>query len=530
MVGTLVRLQLKLFGRSLSGSPGKVIGMAIMGLWLLGAWVALAMGLWWLRGHGAQAHGAIATVGLGALTLSWPLMTLLASGSDQTLDPGRFALFPVRARQLMPGLLVAGLFGLGAVFTALTTAAFVVSWSTSVVAALAALVAAMLGLATCLLLARAFTSAFSAALSSRRYRDAAAAILGVAGMSIGVAMQGISNWAARASLDGSLWGTVGEVVGWTPVGWAWALPWDAARGHWLPFVARLVLAVALVAGLWRVWEFYLDRGLVSPLETSGGGGKVKATSIVDRMVPRGVAGAVAGRSLRYWRRDPRHLVSFIAAALMPLLMAAPMLMNGQADEMGAGILTYPVLGMLIMSAMVIAQEINYDGSALWTTISAGVRGRDDRLGRLLLAAWLFLPMALVMDVVFLVLAKDLRHAPALVGATLGALFVAAAVGTVAGAFNQSAVPPAGQNAFGKGSGGGAEAVLWAFLSMAASGGLSLPFLIPAGLSGSRPWLGWLVLVVGPLYGLLLVWGSTIWGGRVLDRSWPEVLERVTWKG
>ena len=38
-------------------------------------------------------------------------MSLLVFGVDETVDPAKFALLPVRARELLPGLLVAGLIG-----------------------------------------------------------------------------------------------------------------------------------------------------------------------------------------------------------------------------------------------------------------------------------------------------------------------------------------------------------------------------------------------------------------------------------
>ena len=40
------------------------------------------------------------------LTLGWLLMSLLVFGVDETVDPAKFALLPVRARELLPGLLV----------------------------------------------------------------------------------------------------------------------------------------------------------------------------------------------------------------------------------------------------------------------------------------------------------------------------------------------------------------------------------------------------------------------------------------
>ena len=47
-------------------------------------------------------------VAFSALTLGWLLMSLLVFGVDETVDPAKFALLPVRAGELLPGLLAAG--------------------------------------------------------------------------------------------------------------------------------------------------------------------------------------------------------------------------------------------------------------------------------------------------------------------------------------------------------------------------------------------------------------------------------------
>ncbi|MEL4358141.1 MULTISPECIES: hypothetical protein [unclassified Luteococcus] len=531
MVGTLVRLKLTLLRRSLQGQTAKIIGLVVIGLYALGALGWLSVALMGLRLASDQLHGGATTVGFAALTLGWPLGTLLVSGSDQTLDPGRFALFPVSARQLMPGLLVSGLVGIGGVFTALLALVQVASWSTGALTAMCALVAAILGCTTCILLARTAAASFSSALSTRRYRDGAALLLGLLAMGSGVGVQLVIRWLGNVEQLEQRAARLASVASWTPFGWAWALPWDAATGRWGLLAAHTALAVALVAALWLLWERSLSRALTSPLEAGGAGGRAKAHSVVDRLVPSGPAGAIAGRSLRYWRRDPRHLVLAVSVLLMPLLMLAPSLLGGSGEDSmisGRGILFPAIFSMLLLGSLAVAQEISYDGSALWMHISAGVSGRADRLGRLLAAGWILLPIALLIDVVLMAVSDGWALAPELVGGTLGSLLVGAAVGTVTGAFWQVPQPPPGQNAFSRGEGGGAAGILLSLVSMLATGLLALPFIIPLFLTASRPWLGWLLLGAAPVYGLALLAGSVVWGGRVLERSWPEVLKQVTY--
>ncbi|MBK8731514.1 MAG: hypothetical protein IPL93_01250 [Actinomycetales bacterium] len=77
----------------------------------------------------------VVVIGLTALTVGWTLMPLLTSGMDDTLDPGRFALLPLRADEVLPGLVVASLVGVPGPATVLVALASVVFWATRVLPA-----------------------------------------------------------------------------------------------------------------------------------------------------------------------------------------------------------------------------------------------------------------------------------------------------------------------------------------------------------------------------------------------------------
>ncbi|MFC6359125.1 hypothetical protein [Luteococcus peritonei] len=518
--------------RALRGKAVLILGAVLAGLYLLGAFAVIAGGLFLLRGEALDLRGGLTTAGFAALTLAWPLTTLVVVGSDQTLDPGRFALYPVRARQLLPGLLVVGLVGLGGIFTCACALAYVVSWSADAGQMAAAVVGAVLGVLTCVLLARTLTSWFSSALTSRRYRDSAALVLGLLGMVFGVGAQFLGRWVQAADQVADRARAMAGALGWSPLGWAWSLPWAVGRGDWLAAGLRLALAAGLVVLLWWAWGRALDRALVSPLEARSGGGRAKEHGLADRLVPTGPVGAIAGRSLRYWRRDPRHLVQLASVALMPVLIAAPVLVNqGDSMSMGRGVLAFPVGAMIVVMGMVVAQEIGYDGSALWMEISAGVRGHEDRLGRLVACAWLLLPLVLVIDLVFLAVSGYWSEAPALVGASLGATLACAGVGSVTGALWQVPQPPPGNGGLARSSGGGVAALLMSLASMVGGLVVSAPVWLPALLQDAiGHWVGWALLPWGLAYGCLACWLGIRWGGSLLERRWPEVLREVTWTG
>ena len=105
MVALLVRLKLTLLRNSLKRSTWKTVGLIIAMIYALGVVSLVLAGLVGLR-FTSLALTADVTVGAyAALTLGWLLMSMLVFGVDETIDPAKFALLPVRSRELWPGLL-----------------------------------------------------------------------------------------------------------------------------------------------------------------------------------------------------------------------------------------------------------------------------------------------------------------------------------------------------------------------------------------------------------------------------------------
>lgn len=531
MVRVLLGLHLALTKATLRRNVWRLVGMIVGLLYALGLAATVVAGLIALRIFEPTLLAPITTLGFGALTLLWLLGSLLVFGVDQTLDPGRFALMGVRARQIMPGLFLAGFLGAGGVMIVIVSLGFVAAWTVAPLPVVAAVVAALLGIATMFLSARVATSAFTAFLASRRFRDVAVIFLALVGMFISLGIQVFTKGTRDLTPEGwgALLSTSATVTGWTPFGWAWAIPGDIQAGQWALAGLRLVLAAGLVVGLWRAWQHFLDKAMCSPLESGGDGGKVKAKSWVDRFYPATPAGGIAARSLRYWRRDPRHLMIIGILILMPILVFAPMMLNGRGAVDPAIVLFSPAI-MAAFASTAMSNELSYDGSALWTHIIAGISGRDDRIGRAMALCTFLVPLVFATLLGILVVTGSWQYAPAALAATVCMLLTGIGAGAYVGAMWNVPTPPAGSSPFNKGSGGGGVASL---INLSITGLIQmLPALPVIGLAIASywmPWLGWIALLAAIAIGGAVAWFGIVKGGAQLDRRWPEALKDVTFE-
>lgn len=531
MVEHLIKLQLTLTKNAFKRSVALVIGTIIGLLFAFGYGGAAAFGLAAIRFWGTPALAAwVVPLGMGTLSLLFIAMTVLVFGVDQTLDPARFAPFPIRARQLMPGLMIVGLFlGAGGLFLLFCTIAAFVAWTWSPLLALVALVSVLLGMLGTFLLSRVVVAAFAAGLSGRRSRDFAGIAFGLLALAFGLGMQFLPNAGDLSALEQAA-RTASDVFGWTPFGWAWAVPGDVHAGQWGLAAIRLLLAVALVVACWLGWGHYLDRALTSPIESSGGGsGKVGATSFADRLYPTTVWGAVAARSLKYWRRDPRRIMLVAMTVVMPVIWLAPMFLKSETFHPALLLIGPPVATFFFCQAA--ATELSYDGSALWTHIVSGVRGWEDRAGRLAALLTVLGPVVLLMLVVAIALNTErLDLGVACLGATVAMGCAGIGAGLFVGGIWNSPTAPAG-NAFAKSSGGG----LASLLSFAVGMAITLVAFAPtAALAVMSYWYRWpsaaAALVVGLLTAAGMLWFGVRFGGRQLEKRWPEILKQVTWEG
>jgi ABC-2 type transport system permease protein len=524
VVALLVRLRLTLLRNSLRRSVWRTVGVVLGLLYALAVVIAAGLGLIALRFVPTELAADVTVVVFALLTAGWLLMSLLVFGVDETVDPARFALLPVRARELMPGLLVGGLVSSPGVATVLLTAVQVVPWTRSLPATLAAVIAAPLGVATCFLLSRAATAAFASVLSSRRFRDFAFVALALVGLVFAVGGN-LLGGLAEASPDRlrGLLGMLASALGWTPFGWVWAVPADVGRGAWLVGLLRLAMAAGLVFALWRVWGHYLDRRLTEPVDGGGGLAKVGGGRWAARLYPATPAGAVATRTLAYWRRDPRYLAGIAGFVIGPVILLVIPLVNPEGSFVVAAFA--PVLLCWLIGASM-AQDLSYDGNALWLHASSGLRGADDRAGRAMSLLTVFAPVVVVLLVGAGLVSGRWDLMVPVTGLSIGFALAGVGVGAYVGVLWQWPAPPPGANPFQRSSSGG----LPALASFAVSNIATLVVLLPTiGLTLAWFWYGWLggpTVLVGTATGVIVLRVGIRLGGSLLDRRWPEVLKAL----
>jgi len=535
VVGLLVRLHLTLTVRQLRASPAMLVSTILMGLTVLSMGVLAFVGLAALR-QAPAVRDWVTVLALALLTLAWPAMTVFLVGSNEMLDIGRFALLPVRARQLVPGLFVAGLLGFGGLFTLFVDIGYVRAWGAAPATLVAAVVGAVLGTALCLLGARVLSTGLAGVFQRRRPREIVALVLFLALLGGSVLVQVASQWLATQQIDTAravaLARRVAAVVAWTPFGWPWALPADAAAGAWGPAGARVVLSLAVIGVLGWAWSRQVARGLVSPLEQSGAGERIRSGNVFDRFLPATPAGAIARRGVRYLRRDPRRFMGVIALLLMPAFMILPAMLTPVSayPSVHDGLLSFAPAWTGWMSASLVAADICYDGSALGTQILSGATGRDDRLGRALGILVVFVPLQLVVITALTLWVQRWDLLPGVLGLVSVLLLGGVGIGSWVGSVWQYAQPPPGGNVMSRGATGGSAGIIGSLVGMFLPLLWAMPTILLAVAAFPRPALGWAALAIGLVMGAAaFAWGIRAGGAR-LDARWPEVLAKVTWKG
>ncbi|WP_018156510.1 hypothetical protein [Demetria terragena] len=526
MVAVLARLQLTLMARGLRQSPGRVIGLLLGAFFGLVAVTAIVVTFAVSASNSAAQIQSLTVAILTSVVIAWIVLPLLLFGVDATLDPARFALLPLTINQLRPALLAAGLCGVPGVLTALVLLGSLLAWTgQSALTIVVALLMAPVLLLTCFLAARALTSWFAAALSSRRFQDFSALVLGIFVVSFGLGSQLLTNGlAADPDRTAGLMEDSAAVLGWTPLGWAAAVPGDVAQQQWGVAAARLVLALALVVLLWVVWGRALHRALTTAIE-AGSAPAAGAGGFADRIYPATPAGAIAARCLRYWRRDPRYSVSLVSLVVVPLMIGVTSTFGPGGAGLGA--FAMPVILATLVGVGLVA-DLAYDHSALWTHVALGAPAVADRMGRILAVLTITAPILVLSYAAALAMSGRADLWLPLLAALPPLLFGGLGVCSWVGAINPGQAPPPGTNPFGTGgSGAGVLTMLIFFGAGLATVVLAAPILIPLMIWGSDTLVAAILLAVGLAWGLLILRLGVTAGGRRLEQTWPEILTKVS---
>jgi ABC-2 type transport system permease protein len=521
MVGLFVRLKLRLLAGGFRGNRARRVSM------VAGAFVGLTLAL------GAAALLALlpdryvvrlCVLLYTAMLICWALLPLITFTSDETLDPARLALLPLRPWQLIRGLYAAAFVGVPAVATAVVLAGSAIGLARAgggPFSGPVAVLAAGLELCLCVATARALASALSRLLRSRRGRDLAVFV----GIGLAAGFQGVnlgSQWLARTHHAGALRSVV-DLLRWTPPGALAHAPRDPLPGAVLVLVAEAGLLVLVLA--W--WRHTLAASMVTA-DASTTRVRRRETGLF-RLLPGGRTGAVARRELWYSWREPRRKVGWVSVVVFGALV--PFLAGYASDPSGQlprGVMVYLVcFAALLAGLQTSANQLGLEGEAAWTDVVA-TRGpadvRADFAGRNLACAVIAVPALALVTAGLGAMARAPLDALTAFGLACAMLGVAIGAGNLTSVLLPYPVPDRSTSSFGgPGAGQGCLVGLSSLLSMIAVVVACLPVLaLVASLRLAYPPAALLALLAGPAYGLLGAWlGRRIAGARLAARL-PEL--------
>ncbi|MFF7683744.1 hypothetical protein ACFZA2_13390 [Microbacterium sp. NPDC007973] len=522
MVATVLKIRFRVLGNTLMRSPMQLVGfiLGVLGaLWML---LLVGAGLFFVGTLDFDIARAAVTAAGALLTLGWVIGPVFAAGIDTTLDPAKLAPFPMTTRQMMLAITAGGLTGVPGIATTLGALATFLVWGRDPVSAIAAVVCVPLGVLICVVASRAVSALAAGVGGGRRTRE----IIGLVGFAVLIFASPLfivlTNGVVAVSGQGTQLQSIVTAVSWTPIGAVWAVPGDLAAGSWLPALGKFAIALATLALLWWLWRRSLSASVVAPPARSAARRSAGSLGWFGVM-PSTPAGATWARALTSWTRDFRYLRQLLLLPFAPVLV----LIYAGGDITGPFFVLSGVLVGFFAGTIVYA-DVSYDGTAFATVMQTGIRGRADRLGRMLGAASVGIPLTLLADAVILAIANRWDLLPAVVGASVGVALVGYGVSAVTSALLVIPTPAPGDSPFKRVPGTTFTMTLLFFLCWIVAAVIALPAVIPAGIAafGGSTLAGWLALGIGPVWGVAVFVVGVVVGGRTFDASAPRLLAQL----
>ncbi|MFJ3304597.1 transporter [Streptomyces sp. NPDC086549] len=533
ITSTVVRLKLSLLRNGLRQSGGRraaFVASAVVAL----LFAALQLiGLTALRGN---AHAdAVAVLATSVLALGWAVMPLFFPSGDETLDPTRLVMLPLRPRPLVRALLAASLVGIGPLFTLLLLTGCVLSLAHGTAAYFTAVAAVALALLVCVALARAVATANVRLLTSRKGRDLAV----LSGLVIAIGAQLVNFGAQRLGSAGLGQLTpVADVLRWLPPASAVGAVHSVSEGAYGVATAQLLVSVAAPALLVGVWARGLTRLMTSPdgstLQAADAGIRDRPSSGLGRLLPSPRAkslggtpsrtGTVMERSLRYVWRDPKTKAAWVTSLAIGLIVPVFNALQGTGSIYFACF----AAGML---GIQMYNQFGQDTSAFWMVAMAISSPRDayvELRGRALALLVITLPYAMLVTVLTTALLGDWARLPEALGLSFALLGAMLATGAWTSARFPYSIPQEGHKNVAPGQAG--LAWISIFGGMVAAALLCAPVItltIWLNVSAGGDAWSWALLPVGAAYGAGITGiGLRLAAPRTSARL-PEILAAVS---
>jgi ABC-2 type transport system permease protein len=517
VVALVLRLRLALLANAFRRSPWQVLGLVVAGVYGILVTALTVGALAGLRDVDVAAARDLVVAG-GSLAVLGALLVPLVLGSDDAMDPRRFAPYGIEPRRLAVALGVAALVSVPGVVLVVVALTTVVTWARDPATALVAVLAAVAAVATCVLVARISTVLASVLLSTRRAREATGLVAGLVAVLLVPAVVAL---AQADLLDDGLRparGLLGALA-WTPFGAAWAAPAAAVAGDAGGALGMLLVALASAALLTLLWIRVVPWALTAP-DRAGGGRAHTGLGWFGRF-GASPTGAVAARSVTYWVRDPRYRATLVLIPVLPLVLLVPLVIV-DVDAHVLALVPLPVMALFL--GWSVHNDTAHDHTAVWLHVVSGLRGVADRMGRIMPVLAIGIPLVAIGAPLSALGFGDASVLPSVIGVSGGVLLIGVGLSSLFSArFPYPASRP-GDSPFHAPQTAGAGGSTVPTLTFLATVVLALPSV----------WLGWMGLVHGGAYpvlslvvglgvGVLALVGGVVGGGRVFERRGPELL-------
>lgn len=523
VTSVVVRLKLSLLRNGLRQSGGRRAAYVASTVLVLLFAAFHLLGLIALRGN---AHAASVTVLLVAvLALGWAVMPLFFPSGDETLDPTRLVMLPLRPRPLVRALLVASLVGTGPLFSLCLLVGSVIAVARGAAAYAVSVVAVPLGLLVCLALARAVAAANIRLLTSRKGRDLAV----LSGLVIAIGAQ-LVNFAAQRLESAGLGqlDPAANVLSWVPPASVVGAVDAVSEGSYGVGAARLALSAVALAGLLFLWSRTLTRLMTSPdsstLPAAEPARDRTRSAGLGRILPAGRTGTIMERSLRYVWRDPKTKAAWVTSLAIGLIVPVFNALQGTGSIYFACF----AAGMLGIQTY---NQFGQDTSAFWMvamTISSPRDAYVELRGRALAMLAITLPYATLVTVLTTAMLDGWPALPEVLGLSFALLGAMLATGAWSSARFPYSIPQQGYKNVAPGQAG--LAWISIFGGMVASALLCVPVIALTiwlnVTAGGDDWT-WLLLPLGTAYGAgITLLGLRLAASRTATRL-PEILSAVS---
>ena len=451
-----------------------------------------------------------------SMAFGWIFGPILIGGVDETVDPTRLALLPLRAPERYVVQLAAALTGAGPLAaTSGLVVGLAIGYTRADLSVLIVPVAALVSVLLMVGSARSVAAVLAIAQRSRTGRDFAVLIAALISGTIFVMAQLARDLGSRGE-------AIINVMQWMP--WAWpAKAIIAARtGDTLVALGWLAASIGLTVAAHAAW-IWLSHFLLTNGERTA-----QSRRRGDRAILNGAStlfGASMSRQWIYMRRSPSSRVGLMFGTIFGVAFAlVQIVQQGENSHVAAA---FGILLAMFANLGAVTNVLGFDAGSLWIEVLTGGPGRTHMIARQLIALPNLLIPTWLSGIIVGVWTGEwlLVLLVSLLSFTL-ALNVLA-FGTVVSARSPAPLPDM-DNPFGNRQGNESRGVRLVgivfaglFLTMLAT----LPTLILA-VIGLGEWWVWFVPLAGFLQGLGALGVAAWWVGWFLDGREPDLIERL----